>query len=188
MRRGRELKARTSSLPGSPILFGWFQVGPDAIAANNPWIRSGSAPLGEREGLEPYEAFVSRKAYWAKRPTRASLVTVGLRCLLLEVRLSWKSFARLRPSKRPELVGLLAWPRGYAASPLWRCISPRARVGTSVQREGCFSTLLRRRTTRRARALRVLSLLCSGSLCAALARHALSVGARGRVGREFYEK
>ena len=73
----------------------------------------------------------------------------------------------------------MAWPRGCAASPLWRCISPRARVGPSVRREGCFSTLSRRRTTRRARALRVLSLLCSGRLCAALARHALSVGARG---------
>ena len=89
-------------------------VGPVAIAANNPWIQSGSAPLGGRGGLETYEAFFSRKAYWAKRPTRASLVTVGLRCLLHEVSLSWKSFARLRVSKRPELVGLLAWPRGMS--------------------------------------------------------------------------
>ena len=185
MRRGRELKARTSSLPGSPILFGWFQVGPDAIAANNPWIRSGSAPLGGREGLEPYEAFVSRKAYWAKRPTRASLVTVGLRCLLLEVRLSWKSFARLRPSKRPELVGLLAWPRGIAAPPLWRCRSPRARVGPSVRREGCFSPLSRRRTTSCARAAGPFSIVQRTPLrrtCATRSDRRCS----GRVGRESY--
>ena len=32
-------------------------VGPVAIAANNPWIQSGSAPLGGRGGLETYEAF-----------------------------------------------------------------------------------------------------------------------------------
>ena len=31
--------------------------------------------------------------------------------------LSWKSFAHLRASKRPELVGLLACPRGSAAPP-----------------------------------------------------------------------
>ena len=73
--------------------------------------------MGGRGGLEIYEAFFSRKACWAKRPTRASLVTIGLRGLLLLVRPSWMSFARLRASKRPELVGMLACPRGSAAPP-----------------------------------------------------------------------
>ena len=116
-------------------------VEPVAIAATIHWIQSGFAPLGGggrggARGLETCEALFSRKACWAKPPTRASLVTVALRCLLHEVSLSWKSFARLRVSKRPELVGLLAWPRGEAAPPLWRCISPRVRVGPPVRREG----------------------------------------------------
>ena len=51
---------------------------------------------GGREGLETYEAFASRKAFWTKGPTRASLVTVGLGCLLQEASLSWRLRALAR--------------------------------------------------------------------------------------------
>ena len=63
--------------------------------------KAGPPPWGGAGALKLTKRF-SRKAYWAKRPTRASLVTVGLRCLPHEVSLSWKSFACLCLSKRPE--------------------------------------------------------------------------------------
>ena len=85
-------------------------------------VRSGvqaydSMIAGGREGLETWEASVSRKACWTKGPTRASLVTVGLRCLLQEVSLSWSeelSRACARVRDRSWLDRLL------------RCQSPRA--------------------------------------------------------------
>ena len=147
MRRGRELKARTSSLPGSPLLFDWFRVGPVLCKTQSLRIirasEAGPPPWGGREGLETCEAFVSRKAFWTKGPTRASLATVGLRCLVQGVSRSRRSFARLRASKRPELVGpSVALP----LATLFAAISTpsRCRAAPSCSRAaGPFSSLQR---------------------------------------------
>ena len=87
----------------------------------------------------------------------------------------------MRASKRRNWLDCWLDPAARKRHGLWRCHSPRASRGPFASDAKASDSRRLRVVARlsRARALRVLSLRCSGRLFAALARDAPTVGARG---------